>query len=386
MIDIQEMTVLIADDMPNMVTTIRSMLKVLKYGRRFIPAENGREAWRFLKKKTEELIDIAIIDYNMPEMSGSELLTRIRSDKDLRDLPVVMITGNANMEFVAEAAESDIDAYILKPPTMKVLKDKVWAVVENANRPSPMVCHLRKARSLEEQGKIDEAISEARLAMEANPESSKPVNELGCLFLGKGRFEEAEKWLLKAAEMNPLDVSAFHNLGKLYVRFNDIDAAFKYLKKAMDINPRDLTRAVYFGTILLEKKKLKEATRIFDNALGLNKDNEKLKEQIADLCIEKGATAYAVNLLESVLKSSPDKNGLSAKLGILLEEIGEYAKALGYLTRAEKEDNSNMDIKLRLARVHLGLGKPLRAEKPLKEILKANPAHEEAENLLRNCV
>ena len=386
MIDIQEMTVLIADDMPNMVTTLRSMLKVLSYGRRFIPAENGLEAWRLLKKKSDQPIDVAIIDYNMPELNGSALLTRIRSDRDLRDLPVVMITGNANMEFVAEAAESDIDAYILKPPTMKVLQDKVWGVVDNANNPSPMVCHLKKARDLEEEGNLDEAISKARLAMEANPESSKPVHELGYFWFQKGELAEAEKWLLKAAEMNSWDVSAFHNLGKLYLIRNQTEEAFTFFKKAMAINPRDVTRAVYFGTILLEKQMLEEAERIFDKALSIKKDDVQLKEQIADQCIEKGAKAYAANLLESMVKSDPNRKGLSLKLGVLLEEMGEHGKALDHLTNAEKEDSSNIDIKLRLARAYLGLGKAIRAEKPLKEILKANPKHEEARNLLRTCV
>ena len=131
MIDINEMTVLIADDIPNMITTLRNMMKVLKYGKRFIPADNGEEAWRILNKEKEEPVEFAILDYNMPVMNGAELLSRIREDRDLRDLPVVMVTAQANREFVAEAAESEIDAYILKPPTVKVLGQKILAVIEN---------------------------------------------------------------------------------------------------------------------------------------------------------------------------------------------------------------------------------------------------------------
>ncbi len=386
MIDIREMTVLIADDMPNMITTIRSMMKVLKYGKKFIPANNGQEALRLLKKESEEPIELAIIDYNMPMMTGSKLLNLIRSDRDLRDLPIVMVTAQANMEFVAEAAESDIDAYILKPPTMKVLTDKVLAVIESANKPSRMVSHLKEARRLAEQGDLDGAIEEAQLAMEANPGSSKPVHELGYYFFEKEDLKEAERWLLKAAEMNSLDVSAFINLGKLYVRLNDIEAAFRYFEKAMAINPRDVTRAIYFGTILLEKKMVKEATRVFNNALNLTEDNQKLKEQIAQLCIGKDAKEYAAKLLASILRSDPNRKGISLKLGVLLEELGEHSKALKHLANAEKEDSQNLDIKLHLARTYLALGKAIRAEKPLRDILEVNPKHEEAKNLLKNCV
>jgi CheY-like chemotaxis protein len=79
MIDINEMTVLIADDIPNMITTLRNMMKVLKYGKRFIPADNGEEAWRILNKEKEEPVELAILDYNMPVMNGAELLSLLPS-------------------------------------------------------------------------------------------------------------------------------------------------------------------------------------------------------------------------------------------------------------------------------------------------------------------
>jgi tetratricopeptide (TPR) repeat protein len=385
MIDINQMTVLIADDMPNMVTTIRGMMRVLKYGQKFVPANTGLEAWRLLKKEREEPIDLAIIDYNMPMMTGAELLTQIRSDRNFRDLPVVMVTGQANTEFVAEAAESEIDAYILKPPTMKLLGDKVLDVIQKANHPSPTVLHLKEARKREEAGDLDGAIMETHLAMEASPASSKPVRELGYYYLQKNDLKEAEKWLLKAVEMNSLDVYALHYLGKLYVRVNNIDAASKYFERAMAINPRDVTRAVYFGTTLLGKKRVKEATRVFDGALGLSEDNLKIKEQIVELCIEKNAKEYAVQLLESILRSHPDRKDLFLKLGVTLEALGQHSKALNYLTMAEKADRKNVDVKLHLGRVYLALGKTVRAEQSLREILEVDPKHEEATSLLQKC-
>jgi tetratricopeptide (TPR) repeat protein len=222
--------------------------------------------------------------------------------------------------------------------------------------------------------------------MEANPASSKPVRELGYYYFQKNDLKEAEKWLLKAAEMNSLDVYAFHYLGKLYVRVNNIDAASKYFERAMEINPRDVTRAVYFGTTLLGKKRVKEAIRVFDGAIGLSDDNLKLKEQIVELCIEKNAKEYAVQLLESILRSHPNRKDLFLKLGVILEGLGQHSKALNYLTMAENADRKNVDVKLHLGRVHLALGKTIRAEQSLREILEIDPKHEEATNLLQKCM
>lgn len=76
MIDIDDTTVLIADDAPNILTTVQSMLKV-RYGSKFHFATNGSEAWRIFKK---EPIGLAIFDYTMPTLSDVELLDRIRED------------------------------------------------------------------------------------------------------------------------------------------------------------------------------------------------------------------------------------------------------------------------------------------------------------------
>ncbi|MBW2107473.1 MAG: response regulator [Deltaproteobacteria bacterium] len=383
MIDIVEMTVLIADDMPNMVTAIRSMLKHLNFGKTFIPAHDGEEAWNLLKK---EPVDLAILDYNMPVMNGAEVLSRIREDRALRDLPVVMVTAQANREFVAEAAESEIDAYILKPATVKVLGDKILNVVRNANSPSPMVRYLKEARQHEESGDIDAAIKAARQAIEANPASSRPPRELGYYYMRKQDLKAAEKWLLKAAEMNPLDVIACHHLGELYVQSNDIESASKYFEKAMQISPRHVGRAVFFGTTLLERKMVQEAVQVFDKALGLSGHDTQLQENIALSCIEKGAKQYGAKLLEALYRQDPNRDNLAARLGITFRELGQFGKALTYLTRAEEQSPKDLALKIHLAKVYLAMGKVIRAEKALKQVLKIDPDNEQAWELIKKCI
>lgn len=383
MIDINKMTVLIVDDMPNAFVAIRSAMKVLNYGEKLVYAANGQEAWQILNK---EPIDMAIVDYNMPVMNGVELLSRIRENRDLKDLPIVMVTGHAKAEFVAEAAESEIDAYVLKPITVKVLGDKILSVIENANNPSPMVFHLRQARALEEDGDIDAAIDQARLAMETNPNSSRPLRELGYYYFKKNDLKEAEKWLLEAAQMNSLDVFAFHYLGELYLKLDNIEEACQYFDKAMTISPRHLTRGISFGKALVERNVVEKAAQVFDKVLQLSRNDLELYEEIANFCIEKGTKEYGAGLLEYLLQAKPNRNDLLFKLGGIFEEIGNNSKAMAYLVRADKEEKDNPEIKIRLARVYLAQGWKIRAEKPLKQVLKADPTNKEAMKLLRQCI
>ena len=382
MIDINEMTVLIVDDMISMCKSIHSMLKVIKYGKKCFYANNGKEALGILQK---EPVDLVLLDYNMPEMTGAEVLSQIRGDRNLRDLPVIMVTAHAYHDYVAEAAESVIDAYLLKPLTIKALQEKISLVVEKANDPPPMVYHLKRAHSFEEEGDIDAAVSEAKLAMEAEPSSSRPIRGLGYYYFKNSNLKEAERWLLKAAEMNYMDVFAFHYLGELYLKTNDIEKAQHYFEKAMSISPRHLTRGINFGKTLVQMKMIARAIQVFDQALKLSGSTIELREEIADFCIEDEINEYAAKLLESIIREKPDRTDLFFKLAKALENLGNIKKAITYLVRADGADKKNIEIKIHLAKNYLTLGKPIFAEKALKKVLRISPDNLLAKELLRQC-
>ena len=117
-----------------------------------------------------------------------------------------MVTAESNTEIVAEAIESEIDCYILKPLNIKSLGDRIMGLIEKVNNPSPMILHLKRSRDLEESHNLVDAIHEAKIAAKADLKSSKPVYKLGQLYHKKKDLKTAEKCFLKATQMNPLDV------------------------------------------------------------------------------------------------------------------------------------------------------------------------------------
>ena len=382
MIDIREMTVLVADDMPNMINSIRGMLKILNIGKIFVTANNGEEAFRVLQNQP---VDLAILDYDMPVMTGAELLREMREDRRFRDIPAIMVTAQAYRDFVAEAGESTVGAYILKPVTVKVLEEKISSVIKEANNPPPMVMHLKMARDFEEQGEIDESIIQAKLAMEANPKATRPIRELGYYYLQKNDLKEAEKWLLKAAEMNVLDVFAFHHLGELYLKIDDIEKASFYFEKAMEISPRHLTRAINFGKTLVARGMTEKAVNVFEKTFVLSDNPTQLKEDISEFCLESEFYEYAARLLESIVMEHPNRSDLFFPIGLNLEKMGDLRKAVTYLVQAEAAEKENTEIKIHLAKNYLVLDKPIMAERPLKEVLKLNPENQVATELLKQC-
>jgi tetratricopeptide (TPR) repeat protein len=248
-----------------------------------------------------------------------------------------------------------------------------------------MVYHLKMARDFEDEGDMDAAVKQAELAMEANPNSSRAMRDLGYYYFKDNNLKMAEKWLLKVAEKNDLDVFSFHYLGELYLKQNDIEKAQHYFEKAMKISPRHLDRGIKFAKILVQMKMITRANQVFGQVLKLSGNSVELSEEIADFSIEEGAYEYAVELLKSILKERPDREDLYFKLGKTLEKKGDIMEAVGYLVKAEKVDEENDEIKIHLAKNYLALAKPDFAEKALKKILKINPDNSLARDLLRKC-
>ncbi|WP_028315721.1 tetratricopeptide repeat protein [Desulfatibacillum aliphaticivorans] len=383
MIDINTMKVLIADDMPGMCKSIRGIMKLLGYGRDFVFANNGAQAWR--KLETEE-VDLAIIDWNMPIMKGVDVLRNIRDDNGMWDMPVVMVTAEADPEIVAEVAETDIDAYLLKPLTVKSLGDRVARVIHHHNNPPPAVQLLRHARNFYNEGKLAEAVAAARKAVEMDPGSTKPIRQLGYYFLKNNNLDDAEKCFLAAINRNKLDVFSFNQLGELYMQRQDFENAAKFLDEAMKISPRQLDRGIRLGTVLLQTGMRDKARQTFDKTISVSREQNETREMIVDICEKEGDIRYAANLLIEILQNTPGRPDLLVRLGLFLEELGDNQEAVKRLTLASDLDAKDPRIKMHLARNYLAMKRPMWAEKYLNQVLKADPENEEAREMLQQCL
>lgn len=108
---------LLVDDFSSMRRMLRSLLKDLGHTH-CVEAEDGVTA---LKKLHASHFDMVITDWNMPNMTGIELLREIRRDPALRHLPVLMATAEALPENIAEARDAGASSYICKPFTADML-------------------------------------------------------------------------------------------------------------------------------------------------------------------------------------------------------------------------------------------------------------------------
>ncbi len=104
----------IIDDDMEIGEALRSMLRLLNYEQRFFP--DARSSARALI--TDPTPDLILIDLNMPEVSGIELLDFIRSRSRWKNLPVLIISAETSPGAVENARRHGADGYLFKPISM----------------------------------------------------------------------------------------------------------------------------------------------------------------------------------------------------------------------------------------------------------------------------
>ncbi len=115
--------ILIVDDSTPMRAVIKKIVKASGFNvGQFFEAINGLEAMEVLN---HEWIDLALIDYNMPDMNGLELVEEMNKHDDLNSIPAVMITTEGSKERVEQFMAKGVIDYIKKPFTPEQIKQKL---------------------------------------------------------------------------------------------------------------------------------------------------------------------------------------------------------------------------------------------------------------------
>ncbi len=125
----KNMQILVVDDFSTMRRIVKNVLRELGFNN-MKEAEDGAPALQILKTSK---IDFVVTDWNMPGMTGLELLKAIRADEKLKTLPVLMVTAEAKREQIIEAAQAGVNGYVVKPFTAQTLKVKMEKVFERIN-------------------------------------------------------------------------------------------------------------------------------------------------------------------------------------------------------------------------------------------------------------
>lgn len=124
------MKILVVDDMASMRKVTCHILQKLGFSD-IAQADDGSSAKQKLKSGS---YDFVITDWNMPGVTGLELLRHIRKTDELKHIPVLMITAEGSRSQVLDAARAGVNSYIMKPFSPAMLKQKIDKIFDTLNK------------------------------------------------------------------------------------------------------------------------------------------------------------------------------------------------------------------------------------------------------------
>ena len=115
------MKVLVVDDFATMRRIVKNILNQIGF-KNIIEADDGSSALEVLK---EDKVDLIMSDWNMPKVTGLELLKAVRSDESMKDVPFLMVTAEGQKNSVVQTVQAGVSDYIVKPFTADTVKEKL---------------------------------------------------------------------------------------------------------------------------------------------------------------------------------------------------------------------------------------------------------------------
>lgn len=284
--------VLVVDDDNEVRELVVTYLKQMGYGPIF-EAKDGDEGYASLQINHRE-IAFVVSDWEMPRLTGIDLLAKIRSDAALASIPFVMITSQTSIERlkVKQAIDAEVDHYLLKPFRSEDLRAKVTYV-----------------------------LNKAKISIE--------VNQLLKVAEGHfrdGRIAEAEKVLQNILLLDPASVRAYLGLAHAQIKLapqKGLEKAMQFIRRAIAINPQYAQAHIDLAVAFENAMSLEKAIQALKDALKSCSFSAEIHYHLGRLLLRRGREAEglaelykAVELKPGYTEASDLLDAAKAKLGM----------------------------------------------------------------------
>jgi CheY-like chemotaxis protein len=295
--DLRSARALVIDVNPTSRSILKGMLVDLG-----VPSERVKQVGRYVDARTEletTQYDIVLCDFhfNDTQQTGADLIDELRQGNNLPYATVfIMVTSEASYARVAEAAESALDCYLLKPHThndlasrlklarhrKQSLADIFQALQEEDFHLAAGLCQARfdaKGEYWVYAARIGGELllrlnrhDEAKLLFEAiDATKAMPWARLGIARaqMDSGQVTPAKRTLESLIVDNPSYADAYDVMGRAHFQTGDFDAAYDTYKHAVSLTPSSLSRLQKMGLLAFHLGKTDEATQVLERATAL---------------------------------------------------------------------------------------------------------------------
>ena len=230
---------------------------------------------------------------------------------------------------------------------------------------------------------VDRAISEYKLAMEADPDSLFLRVNLAELYWRVSRVGDAVREAEAVLKINPDQEDAhrllanlyLHNLGEAQpekVAKDSLHKAIEHFEALVRLNPTDIDSYVTLGRLYRLNNESSKAEEVFRKALNADPNSKSALVYLAQLYSDQGAYDQTVELLKKIPESEMDAQTLSL-LGLAYLQAGNFDNAAATYQKALAQEPENLDVRRAYAEALLRRGKTVEARSELQRVLKSDP-------------
>jgi two-component system, chemotaxis family, chemotaxis protein CheY len=377
-----DQNLLIVDDLPQMREMIRVMLKKNGFDSLTV-AESGKQALRSMARHP---VNLVITDWNMPNMTGIELLKQIKGDPKLFSIPVIMISDERAADKVLYAVEEGTDGFLVKPFSENdLIKNIKLALAKNSSK-SELEQKVFEMRRLKLSKKYREALDlgfeilkesannqrvalmtceclyqveeyDQAISMMADTDeekrSSQQQNLLGKIHLSLGQYSQGIIALEQAVKMNPLNHDRKIDLVGAYFATGRAEEAEKVIQGIVNSKPTDLI-LVAIAQIYLDQDQMDKAGDYLKQTVDPIKESVHVFNNYAVALRRANRMEDATEIYLKCLKIDPDSDVLHYNVAVLYAKGNRFKEAREAAANALRLNPENQHARDLLQKLNQG--------------------------------
>jgi two-component system chemotaxis response regulator CheY len=279
--------VVVVDDDEDAREMVVEYLKLIGF-KEVLPFPGGAAALQYLNKFAEK-VGLIVSDWEMPTVSGIDLLRAVKSHPKLKNVSFLMVTSQSSIERmkVMQAARSNVDEYLLKPFNLDDFKARILKVVHSSKTASEVMGLVAEGNKFLESGNFQYAYNKFEKALKLQPENEFALRGMADATAKVKGFQAAVPYFRKALEMNPLHADTYLKLVVVYERIGWIDKAIALLESAIQHVGFHAELHFNLGKMYNKNRMLDEAIRELEKTLEIQLDHPEAKLMLRALLIQK---------------------------------------------------------------------------------------------------
>ena len=357
---------------------IKSMLE--KVGAtKIVETGEGNKIIELLHNAEHYTNRFVIMDWDLYDMPGIDLVREIRCDKRVENVPIMLLASEASKEHMLLARDVGVSGCLVRPFEYVMLSEKLADITRRRADPPKHVRLIIKGEKLFKEEKYDEALAMFLEAQKIKNYDRVLIN-IGESYEQMGDFNDALESYIEAFEINPQSLRACVMAANLSIKVNDMKSALLYMEQAAKLSPHATDRLISLGAVYLINGEEEKAKDIFKKAI--KKDPSKTRD-IAEEYLKTGHHKMAELFFRRILDATQEVH-IYNRLGITLRKQGKWKEAIVEYEKALEKNQYDEALFYNMGKSYLEGGLPNEAAKCFKQALAIKPQFNEAIEALKS--